>query len=163
MNIVQTLSFPPLNDTSLSQEPENQAILRRIRDLWEENSTYWDDEVRRTVLSCLKDVRTTKSNRDKPSGHKLWQARDRWNFGHYLVLMFIYPGNLRGIRSVIMDKFAKFDLDNMRQSTPWIRRNSDGPSDLTSEMSSMVVWLACFRSPCSICLTNCYRFPNAQC
>ncbi|RSL72263.1 hypothetical protein CEP54_000808 [Fusarium duplospermum] len=104
-----TLSFPPLHN--LSQNPEDQESLQRIKIVWDEYSSGWDQETRLTILSHLHNVRVTSSNRWKPCEHKLRKVE--FNFGIWVMLRCIYPNcKMQSLKTRLVGKYPWIDVDS---------------------------------------------------
>ncbi|RTE69763.1 hypothetical protein BHE90_015852 [Fusarium euwallaceae] len=104
-----TMTFPPLHN--LSQNPEDQESLRRIKLVWDEYSSGWDQETIMTILSHLHDVRVTPSNRGKPCEHKLRKVE--FNFGIWVMLRCIYPNcKMQSLKGRLVGKYPWIDVDS---------------------------------------------------
>ncbi|KAJ4315248.1 hypothetical protein N0V84_008463 [Fusarium piperis] len=103
------LTFPPLHN--LSQNPEDQESLGRIKAVWDEYSSGWDQETKLTILSRLHDVRATPSNRLKPYGHRLRKVD--FDFGIWVMLRCIYPTlRMQSLRAKLVEKYPWIDVDS---------------------------------------------------
>ncbi|KAM6524909.1 hypothetical protein FALCPG4_010484 [Fusarium falciforme] len=102
-------TFPPLSN--LSQNPEDQASLGRIKAAWDDYSSGWDQETKMTILSRLHEVRATPSNRRRPCDHKLHKAD--FNFGIWVMIRCIYPTlKLRFLKARLVEKYPWIDVDS---------------------------------------------------
>lgn len=102
-------TFPPLHH--FSQNPEDQESLGRIKTVWDEYSSGWDQETKMTILSRLHDVRATASNRGKPCEHRLRKVS--FNFGIWVMLRCIYPTlKMQVLRSRLVERYPWIDVDS---------------------------------------------------
>ncbi|KAI8717821.1 hypothetical protein NCS52_00859100 [Fusarium sp. LHS14.1] len=116
-----TSTFPPLYN--LSQSPEDQASLSRIKDAWDDFSSGWDQETKLTILSRLHDVRATASNRRRPSDHRIMRAD--FNFGIWVMIRCIYPTlKLQSLQKRLVETY------------PWIDGGQAQMQDYLAETSS---------------------------
>ncbi|KAM0431081.1 hypothetical protein ACHAPT_005719 [Fusarium lateritium] len=106
---MSALSFPSL--ATLSQNPEDQESLARIKTVWDEYSPGWDIETKTIILTRLNDVRVTPSNRWKPYSHKLRKAD--FNFGIWVLLRCIYPTlRLQNLKTRLLEKYPWVDVES---------------------------------------------------
>ncbi|KAL2682640.1 hypothetical protein Neosp_007093 [[Neocosmospora] mangrovei] len=104
-----TSTFPPLYN--LSQSPEDQASLSRIKDAWDDFSSGWDQETKLTILSRLHDVRATASNRRRPSDHRIMRAD--FNFGIWVMIRCIYPTlKLQSLQKRLVETYPWIDVNS---------------------------------------------------
>ncbi|EEU39124.1 uncharacterized protein NECHADRAFT_81803 [Fusarium vanettenii 77-13-4] len=114
-------TFPPLYN--LSQHPEDQASLGRIKAAWDDFSSGWDQETKITILSRLHEVRATLSNRRKPSDHKLYNAD--FNFGIWVMIRCIYPTReLRSLKARLVEMYPWIDQGFQAQIQDYIAASS---------------------------------------
>ncbi|KAF5712139.1 hypothetical protein FGLOB1_4644 [Fusarium globosum] len=144
---VADLAFPNLTSLWLSQEPEDQASLKRLKQVWDMFSSGWSPQDKMHIYRLLPEVRTNPTNRKVPSKHKLY--KHDITFGLWVILRCIYPDQkLPALRLALMERYPddtvilipKFEpnLDQIRSSKP------DKPSaqrlkEVESKMRGMVL------------------------
>ncbi|UPL04378.1 hypothetical protein LCI18_015312 [Fusarium solani-melongenae] len=102
-------TFPPL--CNLSQNPEDQASLGRIKAAWDGYSSGWDQETKMTILSRLHEVRATGRNRGRPCEHKLHKAD--FNFGIWVMIRCMYPTlKLQFHKARLVEKYLWINVDS---------------------------------------------------
>lgn len=117
--------FPNIHGSDFANGDTHQ--LENVQNAWDKWSLSWNDEIRQTVLDCLKDLRVTATNENQPSGHKLWKVQHRWNFGHWIIFRCIYPENkLRSMRAILHTRFKNIDLDDLSGHKPGILAIPEG-------------------------------------
>ncbi|KAF4447765.1 hypothetical protein FALBO_16904 [Fusarium albosuccineum] len=105
------LTFPPLHDLSLSQAPEDQGSLGRIKALWDEYASGWDEQTQFTILTNLKHVRANPSNKRGPYAHRLRGAE--FNFGIWIILKCVYPLNkLESLKNQLLEMYPGINADS---------------------------------------------------
>ncbi|KAI1029804.1 hypothetical protein LB503_008174 [Fusarium chuoi] len=106
---VADLVFPNLTSLWLSQEPEDQASLKRLKQVWDMFSSGWSPQDKMHVYRLLPEVRTNPTNRKVPSKHKLY--KHDITFGLWVILRCIYPDQkLPALRLALMERYPGIDL-----------------------------------------------------
>ncbi|KAF4961641.1 hypothetical protein FGADI_4 [Fusarium gaditjirri] len=114
---VADLVFPNLTSLWLSQEPEDQASLRRLKQVWDTFASGWSPQDKMHIYCLLPEVRTNPTNRRIPSKHKLYK-RDI-TFGLWVILRCIYPDQkLAALRVALMEKYPGIDLSAFTGPVP---------------------------------------------
>ncbi|RKL47379.1 hypothetical protein BFJ72_g2370 [Fusarium proliferatum] len=106
---VADLVFPNLTSLWLSQEPEDQASLKRLKQVWDMFSSGWSPQDKMHIYRLLPEVRTNPTNRKVPSKHKLY--KHDITFGLWVILRCIYPDQkLPALRLALMERYPGIDL-----------------------------------------------------
>ncbi|KAF5691195.1 hypothetical protein FDENT_3541 [Fusarium denticulatum] len=114
---VADLVFPNLTSLWLSQEPEDQASLKRLKQVWDMFASCWSPQDKMQIYRLLPEVRTNSTNRKVPSKHKLYK-RDI-TFGLWVVLRCMYPDQkLSALRLALMEKYPGIDLSAFTGPVP---------------------------------------------
>ncbi|KAK2933982.1 hypothetical protein FoTM2_005226 [Fusarium oxysporum f. sp. vasinfectum] len=114
---VADLVFPNLTSLWLSQEPEDQATLRRLKQVWEMFASGWSPQDKMHIYCLLPEVRTNHTNRRVPSKHKLY--KHDITFGLWVILRCIYPDQkLPALRLALMEKYPGIDLSAFTGPVP---------------------------------------------
>ncbi|KAL5622761.1 hypothetical protein FOBRF1_002011 [Fusarium oxysporum] len=114
---VADLVFPNLTSLWLSQEPEDQATLRRLKQVWEMFASGWSPQDKMHIFRLLPQVRTNHTNRRVPSKHKLY--KHDITFGLWVILRCIYPDQkLPALRLALMEKYPGIDLSAFTGPVP---------------------------------------------
>ncbi|KAF5550234.1 hypothetical protein FMEXI_3939 [Fusarium mexicanum] len=108
---VADLVFPNLTSLWLSQEPEDQASLRRLNQVWDVFASTWSPHDKMYIYRLLPEVRTNPTNRTVPSKHKLY--KHDITFGLWVILRCMYPDQkLPALRLALMEKYPGIDLNS---------------------------------------------------
>ncbi|KAF5588917.1 hypothetical protein FPANT_6477 [Fusarium pseudoanthophilum] len=114
---VADLVFPNLTSLWLSQEPEDQASLKRLKQVWDMFASCWSPQDKMQIYRLLPEVRTNSTNRKVPSKHKLY--KHDITFGLWVVLRCIYPDQkLSTLRLALMEKYPGIDLSAFTGPVP---------------------------------------------
>ncbi|KAF5625487.1 uncharacterized protein FTJAE_9964 [Fusarium tjaetaba] len=114
---VADLVFPNLTSLWLSQEPEDQANLKRLKQVWDMFASCWSPQDKMQIYRLLPEVRTNSTNRKVPSKHKLYQHDI--TFGLWVVFRCIYPDQkLSTLRLALMEKYPGIDLSAFTGPVP---------------------------------------------
>ncbi|KAM0079140.1 hypothetical protein ACKRZS_009010 [Fusarium odoratissimum] len=114
---VADLVFPNLTSLWLSQEPEDQATLRRLKQVCEMFASGWSPQDKMHIYRLLPEVRTNHTNRRVPSKHKLY--KHDITFGLWVILRCIYPDQkLPALRIALMEKYPGIDLSAFTGPVP---------------------------------------------
>ncbi|KAF5238243.1 hypothetical protein FANTH_10430 [Fusarium anthophilum] len=117
---VADLVFPNLTSLWLSQEPEDQASLRRLNQVWDVFASTWSPHDKMYIYRLLPEVRTSPTNRKVPSNHKLYKLHKHdITFGLWVILRCIYPDQkLPALRLALMEKYPGIDLNSFTGPVP---------------------------------------------
>ncbi|KAF4458194.1 hypothetical protein F53441_45 [Fusarium austroafricanum] len=130
--------FPDLASPWLSQEPEDQASLKRIKHVWEKHGHCWSPDVKSQIYRHLRFVRTGATNRKVPSKHKLY--KDHIDFGFWVILRCMYPEQkLTTLKVALMEKYpginlSSFDGPGLSNKTP--KENKTDQAKVTTAQST---------------------------
>ncbi|KAF4473339.1 hypothetical protein FAGAP_13225 [Fusarium agapanthi] len=114
---VAGLVFPNLTSLWLSQEPEDQASLRRVKQVWDMFARGWSPQDKMYIYRLLPEVRTNPTNRTVPSKHKLY--KHDITFGLWVILRCIYPDQkLPALRLALMEKYPGIDPSSFTGPVP---------------------------------------------
>ncbi|KAF4437723.1 hypothetical protein FACUT_5438 [Fusarium acutatum] len=114
---VADLVFPNLTSLWLSQEPKDQASLKRLKQVWDMFASGWSPQDKMNIYRLLPEVRTNPTNRKVPSKHKLY--KHDITFGLWVILRCIYPDQkLPALRLALMEKYPGIDLSAFTGPVP---------------------------------------------
>ncbi|KAF5716380.1 hypothetical protein FMUND_6333 [Fusarium mundagurra] len=138
---VTDLVFPNLTSLWLSQEPEDQASLRRLKQVWDMFASVWSPQDKMQIYRLLSEVRTNSTNRKDPSKHKLY--KHDITFGLWVILRCIYPDQkLPALRLALMEKYPGIDLSAFTGPGPKV--SCMVPEDLTVRKHERKAITPCF-------------------
>ncbi|KAG5754321.1 hypothetical protein H9Q70_003072 [Fusarium xylarioides] len=138
---VADLVFPNLTSLWLSQEPEDQASLKRLKQVWDMFASGWSPQDKMYIYRLLPEVRTNPTNRTVPSKHKLY--KHDITFGLWVILRCIYPDQkLPALRLALMEKHPGIDLSAFTGPVP--RVSCMLPEDLTARKRERKAVTPCF-------------------
>ncbi|KAL9568489.1 hypothetical protein ACKAV7_007291 [Fusarium commune] len=138
---VAGLVFPNLASLWLSQEPEDQASLRRLKQVWEMFAPGWSPQDNMHIYRLLPKVRTNPTNQRVPSKHKLY--KHGITFGLWVIIRCIYPDQkLPALRLALMEKYPGIDLSTFTGPVP--NAACMAPKEQTAEKLELKVVAPCF-------------------